>query len=100
MGPTPPPKLRGRGVARTTPYHLEKSDGPVIKACPPLLLAALAYGVHSLLNVLYRTRRINKVVVEAGGLHRSQNVPEGCQRGEEWPWRAMQKKLQKVQRDS
>ncbi len=29
---TPPPKKRGRGVVRSTPYHLDMSDGPVIKA--------------------------------------------------------------------
>jgi hypothetical protein len=29
---TPPPKPRGRGVVQTTPYHLDMSGGPVIKA--------------------------------------------------------------------
>ncbi len=27
-----PPKPRGRGGVRTTPYHLDILDGPVIKA--------------------------------------------------------------------
>ncbi len=31
-GGSPPPKRRGKGGVVTTPYHLDMSDGPVIKS--------------------------------------------------------------------
>jgi hypothetical protein len=45
VGPGTPPKGRGRGGVRATPYHLDMSDGPVIKAW--VTVRACSIGISS-----------------------------------------------------